>query len=82
VGAYERLRTHVLTGAGLQGTAGLVVLLRQGMAAFRRQRQAALPPVPSGAAPTARLPRIAAPQAALTAVLVNMILPPTREVHR
>lgn len=82
MGAYERLRTHVLTGAGLQGTAGLVVLLRQGMAAFRLQRQASLPPAPSAAAPTVAAPRLAAPQAALTSVLVNMILPPHPEVRR
>jgi hypothetical protein len=72
----------VLTGAALQGTAGLVLLLRQGMAAFRRQRQACLPPPPSGTAATARPPRITAPQAALVAVLVNLILPPQPEVHR
>lgn len=49
VTAYEALRSHVLCGAG--SPAGLVLLLRQGVAAWMARRLACTSPAP--AAPSA-----------------------------
>ena len=77
---YERLRTHVLTGSTLTRPAGLVVLLRHGLAAWRARRTA-------GASSVAPTPRTTPPlvtddrHAALVSVLVNMVLGTHRQVR-
>jgi hypothetical protein len=45
VTAYEKLRTHVMTGSAAGGHSGLVVLLRQGVAAWMERRTACSAPV-------------------------------------
>lgn len=70
---YERLRTHVLSGSPLTRPAGLVVLLRQGLAVWSARRTAcSLSPsaVPRSTTPVAT----AKGHAALVPVLVNMVL--------
>ena len=77
---YETLRAQVLGGATMDRPAGLVLLLRQGVAAWRARSVAAVSP----AAPAAR----AAPplrthhrHAALVPVLVDMVLHTNPERH-
>ena len=68
VSAYEALRTHVLTGSTLSRPAGLVVLLRQGMAAWPASRTAT--------------PQVADEmQVALVQILVSMALAPHQAVR-
>ena len=80
VSAYEALRAHVLTGSTLSRPAGLVVLLRQGVAAWWARRWACS----SAASPA---PRSATPQVAnemqvaLVQVLVSMALAPHQAVR-
>lgn len=77
---YERLRAHILSGSTLTRPAGLVVLLRHGLAAWRTRRTAcaaALAPSPSPAASTLGNDR----HAALVPVLVNMVLGTDRQVR-
>ena len=75
VGAYEELRSHVLTGV-LDHCTGLVLLLREGLAAWLECRGAASPALE----PTARLcPQSWAPvvsdeiRAGIVKVLASMI---------
>jgi hypothetical protein len=79
VPAYEALRHHVLSGATGGGAGGLIVLLRQGVAAWQACRGAAARlPAP---APAAGLP----PEerhAALVTLLVNMVLDHPQETGR
>ncbi len=78
--AYEALRTHVLTGSTLSRPAGLVVLLRQGVAAWWARRGAC-------SASASPAPRTATPQVvdemqvALVQVLVSMALAPHQAVR-
>lgn len=71
--AYEALRTHVLTGSTAGSHAGLVVLLRQGVAAWMARRSACSSPAPAAA-------RTATPlvgdeiHAAIVRVLASMAL--------
>ena len=70
---YETLRTHALNGSTLSRPAGLVVLLRHGVAAWRarpREDASAASPAPLTAAPGIVNDR----HAALVPVLVNMVL--------
>ena len=71
VTAYEALRSHVLAGAG--NPAGLVVLLRQGVAAWMARRLACSGPAPI-AANTTRLITGEHTHAALVQVLASMAL--------
>ena len=71
VTAYEALRSHVLAGAG--SAAGLVVLLRQGVAAWMARRLACSGPAPI-AANTTRLITGEQTHAALVRVLASMAL--------
>jgi len=77
---YERLRTHVLSGSTVDRPAGLVVLLRHGLAAWRIRRMACF----LSAAPTWRTttPPVADERhATLVRVLVNMVLGTHQEVR-
>ena len=47
VRAYEALRSHVLAGANTASHAGLIVLLRQGVAAWMARRSACTFPAPA-----------------------------------
>jgi hypothetical protein len=47
VRAYEALRSHVLAGANTASHAGLIVLLRQGVAAWMVRRSACTGPAPA-----------------------------------
>jgi hypothetical protein len=76
--AYEALRNHVLTGAGSH--AGLIVLLRQGVAAWMARRLACPCPAP-GAARTTTLLLGEEIDLALVRVLASMALAASAEVH-
>lgn len=71
--AYEALRTHVLTGSTAGNHAGLVVLLRQGVAAWMARRSAC-------SSPSSTAARTATPlvgdeiHAAIVRVLASMAL--------
>ena len=73
VAAYEALRRSVLAGASGGGPVGLVLLLREGLAAWMAHR-------PAGSAPVEPEQRVAAPilsneiDAAVVRVLANMAL--------
>jgi hypothetical protein len=54
VTAYEALRSHVLAGSSTGSHAGLIVLLRQGVAAWMTRRLACACPAPAAADTTAR----------------------------
>ena len=71
VTAYEALRSHVLCGAGSH--AGLVVLLRQGVAAWMARRLACAGPAPAVARTTTRI-KGEEISAALVRVLASMAL--------
>lgn len=79
VPAYEAQRQHVLSRATGGGAGGLIVLLRQGVAAWQACR---------GATPAAHPPAPAAPwpagerHAALVTLLVNMVLGHAQEIGR
>lgn len=45
--AYEALRTHILTGVSPGSNGGLIVLLRQGLAAWMARRPVSALPIPS-----------------------------------
>jgi hypothetical protein len=80
VKAYETLRCHVLTGSTLDRPAGLVVLLRHGVAAWRIRRSTTSAVLCSAPAPTTR-PVAGDRHEALVRVLVNMVLGTHQEVR-
>jgi hypothetical protein len=76
--AYEALRHHVLAGASTAGDAALVVLLRQGVAAWMARRLAC-----AGPAAAARTCAVIAGQgihAGIVRVLASMALAAQQEV--
>lgn len=78
VRAYEALRRHVLAGASTAGDAGLVLLLRQGVAAWMARRLAC-----AGPAAAARTSTVIAGQethAGIVRVLASMALAVQQEV--
>lgn len=78
VTAYEALRSHVLTGAGSH--AGLIVLLRQGVAAWMARRLACACAVPTAA--HASTPFVGEEiHAAIVRVLTSMALAAQQEVR-
>ena len=78
VRAYEALRSHALAGAGSH--AGLIVLLRQGVAAWMARRLACTCPAPAAARTTTLLVGEEI-DAALVRVLASMALAAQQEGH-
>jgi hypothetical protein len=78
VRAYEALRGHVLAGTGSH--AGLIVLLRQGVAAWMARRLACTCPAPAAARTTTQLVGEEI-DAALVRVLASMALATQRELR-
>ena len=80
VTAYEMLRAQVLTGSTAGSPTGLLVLLRQGLAAWIARRSACSSPAPAAA-------RTATPlvgdeiHAAIVRVLASMVLAGQQEVR-
>jgi hypothetical protein len=73
--AYEALRAHVVSGVALSEPTDLVLLLRDGVAAWMRQAARAVVRVSTTAAPASGA--LAAPQqihAGIVQVLANMAL--------
>ncbi len=80
VTAYEALRSHVLAGAGAGIHAGLIVLLRQGVAAWMARRLACACAVPT--ASHASTPLVGEEiHAAIVRVLASMALASQQEVR-
>ncbi len=80
VRAYEALRGHVLTGSTVDRPAGLVVLLRHGVAAWRIRRST--PAAALSSAPHPAMPPVTGDRhATLVRVLVNMVLGTHQEVR-
>jgi hypothetical protein len=83
--AYEVLRNHVLTSASASagGHAGLVVLLRQGLAAWMARRFACVDPAPiatrTSTPCTSTSLLSGAIHADIVRVLASMVLPPQPE---
>jgi hypothetical protein len=73
VTAYEALRSHVLAGSSAGNHAGLIVLLRQGVAAWMARRLACAGPAPAVARTTTLLVGEEI-HAALVRVLASMAL--------
>ena len=76
-GTYEDLRRHVLKGAAVGGAGGLVLLLRDGLAAWMARGAAGSAPVERAGHPErgAAAPRVLdAIDAAVVRVLVSMAL--------
>ena len=74
---YEDLRRHVLTGSACGGTGGLVLLLRDGLAAWMARGAMGSAPVERAVHPArcAAAPRVSdAIDAAVVRVLVSMAL--------
>ena len=86
VRAYEALRSHVLAGSSAASHAGLVVLLRQGVAAWMARRLALTGNPPAFACPAPAAPGTTALlggeqiPAAIVRVLASMALAAQREV--
>jgi len=80
VTAYEALRTHVLTGSAAGSHAGLVVLLRQGVAGWMAHRSTCRLPVPAVAHAATPVGGDAL-HAAVVRVLASMALAGRREVR-
>jgi hypothetical protein len=80
VTAYEALRGHVLAGSSVGTHAGLVVLLRQGVAAWMARRLACACPAPAAARTTTLLVGEEI-HAAIVRVLASMALAAQREVR-
>jgi hypothetical protein len=80
VRAYEALRSHVLAGSSAGTQAGLVVLLRQGVAAWMARRLACACPARAAARTTTLLVGEEIP-AAIVRVLASMALAAQREVR-
>ncbi len=79
VTAYEALRTHMLTGAMASHSEGLVVLLRQGAAAWMTHVSAFSHSLP---AITVEKPLVGGPnQSALVKALANMALSARKEMR-
>jgi len=76
--AYEALRSHVLGGTGSH--TGLIVVLRQGMAAWMARRLACACPVPVAARATTLLVG-EDNHAAIVRVLASMALAASLEIH-
>jgi hypothetical protein len=79
VRAYEALRSHVLAGSSAASHAGLLVLLRQGVAAWMARRLACACPAPAAARTTTLLVGEEI-HAALVRVLASMALGAQQEV--
>jgi hypothetical protein len=79
VRAYEALRSHVLAGSSGASHAGLVVLLRQGVAAWMVRRLACACPVPVAAC-TSTLLVGEEIHAAMVRVLASMALGAQQQV--
>jgi hypothetical protein len=80
VRAYEALRSHVLAGANTASPAGLIVLLRQGVAAWMARRSACTYPAPAAA----RTPTLLVGEeihAAIVRVWASMALAAQQEGH-
>lgn len=77
---YEALRSHVLAGASTGSHAGLLVLLRQGVAAWMARRSACACPAPAAARTTTLLAGEEI-HAALVRVLASMALAAQREAQ-
>jgi hypothetical protein len=80
VTAYEALRTHVLTDASAGSPAGLIVLLRQGVAAWMSRRSACSSPASPAARTTTPLVSDET-DATLVRVLASMALGGHQEVR-
>jgi hypothetical protein len=80
VTAYEALRGHVLAGSSPASHAGLLVLLRQGVAAWMARRLACACPVPA-AARTSTLLVGEEIHAAMVRVLASMALGAQQEAR-
>lgn len=80
VTAYEALRNHVLVGSSTGSHAGLVVLLRQGVAAWMARRLACACPAPTVARTTTRI-KGEDIHAAIVRVLASMALAAQPEAH-
>jgi hypothetical protein len=80
VRAYEALRSHVLAGSSAASHAGLLVLLRQGVAAWMARRLACACPAPAAERTTTLLVGEEI-HAALVRVLASMALGAQQEVR-
>ena len=81
VRAYEALRSHVLAGTNTGSPAGLVVLLRQGVAAWMMARRSACTCPAPAAARTTTLLAGEEIHAAIVRVLASMALAAQQEGH-
>ena len=80
---YEELRRRVLTGAAFAGGSGLVVFLREGLAAWMaRGAVGAAPVAPAGPPVRGAVPRVANElHAAVVRVLASMALGHMKETR-
>lgn len=82
VTAYEQLRTHVLTGTTAGSPSGLVVLLRQGVAAWMARRSAGVTPASPASSTPMATPLVGHQiHAAMVRVLAGMALAGQQEVR-
>jgi hypothetical protein len=79
VRAYEALRGHVLAGAHTAGDAGLLVVLRQGVAAWMARRVTCACPAPAAARTSTQLAGQEI-HAGIVRVLASMALAAQQEV--
>ena len=81
--AYEQLRNHVQTGSSPGGHVGLVLLVREGVAAWlERSASGVTPAGPStvaAVAPAVPFPQL---QAGIVAVLADMVWTTRQEMNR
>lgn len=81
VDSYEELRTHVLDATTVSRPAGLIVLLRQGVAAWMLRRSASSSAT-TLAAPTTTYRIHDETHAAAVRIVASMVLAPEQEMSR
>ena len=81
--AYEQLRHHVRTGSSPGGHVGLVLLLREGVAAWLERSASGVTPagpsIVAAVAPAVPFPQL---QAGIVAVLADMVWTTRQEMNR
>ena len=80
--SYEQLRHHVLTGSSRAGHVGLILLMREGVAAWLDHSAAGFTPVePSTVAAVTSPGLLPQLQAGIVAVLADLVWTTRQEMH-
>ena len=80
--AYEQLRDHVLTGSSRVGHVGVILLMREGVAAWLDHSVAGVTPTAPSTVAAVASPGLLPPlQAGIVAVLADIVWTSRQEMH-